>query len=152
METRGSVSLGSRRRQSKSPNSLRRWPVRSESLSGMLVRSGTSFTCFSHSLIVEASSRSNMTATLFIVINFVLCSEMVMRFSLRAFDLWFRGNGQGPILQKGADKCAIYLQAAVVADEAFFLERIHKFTYPCAGGTNHLRESCLAYLQRVLRL
>jgi hypothetical protein len=55
-------------------------------------------------------------------------------------------NGHGPILQKGADKCAIYLQAAVVADEALFLERIHKFTYPCAGGTNHLREGCLAHL------
>jgi hypothetical protein len=55
-------------------------------------------------------------------------------------------NGHGPILQKGADKCAIYLQAPVVADEALLLERIHKFTYPCAGGTNHLREGCLAHL------
>ena len=61
-------------------------------------------------------------------------------------------NGHGPILQKGADKCAIYLQAAVVLDEAFPLKRIHKFTYPCAGGTNHLREGCLAHLQGVLRL
>ena len=61
-------------------------------------------------------------------------------------------NGHGPILQKGADKCAIYLQAAVVADEALLLERIHKFTYPCAGSTNHLREGCLAHLQGVLRL
>ena len=39
-------------------------------------------------------------------------------------------NGHGPILQKGADKCAIYLQTAVVGDEALLLERIHKFTYP----------------------
>jgi hypothetical protein len=61
-------------------------------------------------------------------------------------------NGHGPILQKGADKCAIYLQTAVVADEALLLERIHKFTYPRAGGTNHLREGCLAHLQGVLRL
>ena len=61
-------------------------------------------------------------------------------------------NGHGPILQKGADKCAIYLQTAVVGDEALLLERIHKFTYPCAGGTNHLREGCLAHLQGVLRL
>ena len=35
-------------------------------------------------------------------------------------------NRHGPILQKGADKCAIYLQTAVVADEALLLERIHK--------------------------
>jgi hypothetical protein len=48
-------------------------------------------------------------------------------------------NGHRPILQKGTDKCAIYLQAAVVVDEAFLLERIHKFTYPCACSTNHLR-------------
>ena len=48
-------------------------------------------------------------------------------------------NGHRPILQKGAEKCAIYLQAAVVMDEAFLLERIHKFTYPSAGGANHLR-------------
>jgi len=56
-------------------------------------------------------------------------------------------NGHGPILQKGADKCAIYLQTAVVVDEALLLERIHKFTYSCAGGTNHLREGCLAHFQ-----
>jgi hypothetical protein len=49
-------------------------------------------------------------------------------------------NGHRPILQKGADECAIYLQAAVVADEAFLLERTHKFAYPCAGSTNHFRE------------
>ena len=48
-------------------------------------------------------------------------------------------NRHGPILQKGADKCAIYLQAAVVLDKALLLERTHKFTYPFAGGTNHLR-------------
>ena len=54
-------------------------------------------------------------------------------------------NGHRPILQKGTDECAIYLQSAVVADEAFLLERIHKFTYPCAGGANHLREGCLAH-------
>lgn len=46
--------------------------------------------------------------------------------------------GHGPLLQKGADKCAIYLQAAVVADEPFLLEPIHKFIYPFAGSTNHL--------------
>src|ERR1700732_2219812 len=61
-------------------------------------------------------------------------------------------NGHGAILQKGADKCAIYLQTAVVADEALFLERIHKFTSPRAGGTHHLREGCLAHLQGDLRL
>ena len=49
-------------------------------------------------------------------------------------------NGHGPSLQKGADKFAIYLQAAVVADETFLLEQIHKFTYSCASGANHLRE------------
>jgi len=37
-------------------------------------------------------------------------------------------------LQEGYDKRAIYLQAAVVADEALLPEPIHKFTYPCAGG------------------
>jgi hypothetical protein len=33
-------------------------------------------------------------------------------------------NRHGPILQKGADKCAIYLQTAVVVDEAFLLFRL----------------------------
>ena len=61
-------------------------------------------------------------------------------------------DGHGPILQKGADKCAIYLQTAVVVDEALLLERTHKFTYPCAGGTNHLRQSSLAHLQGALWL
>src|ERR1700730_4411886 len=61
-------------------------------------------------------------------------------------------NGHGPILQKGADKFAIYLQAAVVTDEAFLLEQIHKFTDSCAGGSDHLREGCLAHLQGVLWL
>ena len=53
--------------------------------------------------------------------------------------LSFRDNGHGPTLQKGTDEFAINLQAAVVLDEAFLLERTHKFTYPGAGGTNHLR-------------
>ena len=53
--------------------------------------------------------------------------------------LLFRDNRHGPALQKGRDQFAIYLQAAVVLDEAFLLERIHEFTYPCAGSTNHLR-------------
>lgn len=61
-------------------------------------------------------------------------------------------NGHGPIFQKGADQFAVYLQAAVVLDKAFLLEPIHKFTYPRAGGTNHLRERCLAHLQRTLRV
>src|ERR1700689_1886223 len=66
--------------------------------------------------------------------------------------LRFRGNGHGSTLQKARDQHAIYLQTAVVGDEALLLERIHKFTYPCAGGTNHLREGCLAHLQGALRL
>jgi hypothetical protein len=45
-------------------------------------------------------------------------------------DLYSPDNGHGPIEQKAADKCAIYLQTAVVMHEAFLLERIHKFTYP----------------------
>jgi hypothetical protein len=59
--------------------------------------------------------------------------------STSAGGLPFRDNGHGATLQKGIDQCAIYLQAAVVLDEAFLLERTHKFTDPCAGGTNHLR-------------
>src|SRR5258707_15368532 len=66
--------------------------------------------------------------------------------------LRFRGNGHGSTLQEADDQCAIYLQAAVVADEALLPEPIHKFTYPCAGGTDHLRQGCLAHLQGVLRL
>ena len=62
-------------------------------------------------------------------------------------DLRLRDDGHGPTLQKGSDKCAVYLQAAVVVDEALLLEPSHKFTYPCAGGTNHLRQGCLAHLQ-----
>jgi len=65
--------------------------------------------------------------------------------------LRFRGNGHGSTLQEAGDQCAIYLQAAVVADEALLPEPIHKFTYPCAGGTNHLCQGCLAHLQRGLR-
>jgi hypothetical protein len=71
---------------------------------------------------------------------------------IKGGQLSFRDNGHGPTLQKAAYKCAIYLQAAVVMDKALLLERTHKFTYPCAGGTNHLREGCLAHLQGVLRL
>jgi hypothetical protein len=66
--------------------------------------------------------------------------------------LRFRDNGHGPTLQKATDKRAIYLQAAVVLDKALLLKRAHKFTYPRAGSTNHLREGCLAHLQGVLRL
>ena len=67
--------------------------------------------------------------------------------------LRFRGNGHGSTLEEAGDQCAIYLQAAaVVADEALLPERIHKFTYPSAGGTNHLRQGSLAYLQGGLRL
>ena len=54
-------------------------------------------------------------------------------------------NGHGPTFQKADDKCAIYLQAAVVADETILLELIHKSTYPGAGGANHLRQGCLAH-------
>src|SRR5579863_61197 len=61
-------------------------------------------------------------------------------------------NGHRTILQKGADEWRVYLQATVVADEAFLLERVHELAYPCAGCTNHFRESCLAHLQGVLRL
>jgi hypothetical protein len=43
------------------------------------------------------------------------------------------------------------LQTAVVLDEAFLLGRIHKFTYLCAGGTNHLRQGCLAHFQGIFR-
>jgi hypothetical protein len=45
-------------------------------------------------------------------------------------------------LQEGYNECAVYLQTTVVADEALLPEPIHKFTYPCAGGTNHLRQGC----------
>src|SRR5579863_5164639 len=61
-------------------------------------------------------------------------------------------NGHRPILQKSVDKCAVYLQAAVVGDEALLLERIHRFAHPCAGGTNHLREGRLAHLEGVFWL
>lgn len=60
------------------------------------------------------------------------------------------GNRHRTMLQKGADECAIYFQAAVIADEAPLFERIHKFAYPCAGSTNHFGEGCLAYLEGVL--
>ena len=42
----------------------------------------------------------------------------------------FPDDGHGLTLQKSTDKCAIYLQAAVIADEAFLLKSIHEFTYP----------------------
>jgi hypothetical protein len=53
--------------------------------------------------------------------------------------LRFGDDGHGTTLEEGEDKRAIYLQAAIVVDEAFLLEPIHKFAYPCACGTNHLR-------------
>ena len=71
--------------------------------------------------------------------------------STSARGLPLRDNGHGPTLQKGTEKFAIDLQAAVVLDESFLLERTHKFTYPGAGGTNHLRQSSLAHLQGVVR-
>jgi len=47
-------------------------------------------------------------------------------------------DGHGSALQEGGEQCAIDLQAAVVADKALLPESIHEFTYPSAGGTNHL--------------
>lgn len=44
--------------------------------------------------------------------------------------LRFRGNGHGSTLQEARDQHAIYLQAAVVANEALLPELMHKFTYP----------------------
>ena len=67
-------------------------------------------------------------------------------------NLRFRGNGHGPTFQVCGDKCAIYLQAAVVAHEALLPEPIHEFAYPCAGGADHLRKGCLANLQGAIRL
>ena len=81
---------------------------------------------------------------------------MMTSFLPKAGTIWpglrFRGNGHGSTLQEAGDQCLIYLQAAVVADEAPLPEPIHKFTYPCAGGTNHLCQGCLAHLQGGLRL
>jgi hypothetical protein len=54
--------------------------------------------------------------------------------------LRFSSNGHGSTLQETRDQHAIYLQAAVVANEALLLELMHKFTYPGAGGTNHFRQ------------
>src|SRR5579863_5733169 len=52
-------------------------------------------------------------------------------------------DGHRSTLQEAGEQCAIYLQAAVVADKTLFSECIHKFTYPRSGGTNHLRQGCL---------
>src|SRR5260370_2292075 len=72
MERGGSKSLGSLKRLITSLKSLGRWPVRSESVRGILVNSGTKITRSSHSLIVGSSSRSNMSATPSAVFKFVL--------------------------------------------------------------------------------
>jgi hypothetical protein len=48
-------------------------------------------------------------------------------------------DGHRAIFQKRDDQFAIYLQAAVVADQALPLELVHEFTYSWAGGSNHLR-------------
>lgn len=66
--------------------------------------------------------------------------------------LFLRSNGHGSTLQEGSDQRAIYLQAAVVANEALLPKPSHKFTYSSAGRTDHLRQGCLAHLQGVLRL
>src|SRR6202158_659339 len=44
----------------------------------------------------------------------------------------------GAILQELGEPFAIYFQASVVADQALLFEIVHEFTYPWAGGTNHL--------------
>jgi hypothetical protein len=65
----------------------------------MLVRSGMSFTCLSHSLIVEASSRSSTTATLFNVNVFnsvMLMSSILFLYSVNDYAMLC------PILAVGA--------------------------------------------------
>jgi hypothetical protein len=49
-------------------------------------------------------------------------------------------DGHRAIFQERDDQFTIYLQASVVADQALPLEFVHEFTYPWAGGTNHLRQ------------
>src|SRR5579864_5317824 len=44
------------------------------------------------------------------------------------------------IFQERDDLCVMYLQAPVVADHTLLLELVHEFTYPWAGGTDHLRQ------------
>jgi hypothetical protein len=59
----------------------------------------------------------------------------------RAIPLSLRfGDGHRAIFQELDDQFAIYLQASVVADQALPLEFVHEFTYPWAGGANHLRQ------------
>ena len=60
--------------------------------------------------------------------------------SRQARPLRFFLNGHGPALQKADDQWGIYLQATVITDEALLPEPAHKFAYPRAGGTNHLRQ------------
>ncbi len=47
-------------------------------------------------------------------------------------------------MQEGGDQCAVYLQAAVVADEALLPEAIHKFTDP-SGRHHHNGENANAH-------
>jgi hypothetical protein len=48
-------------------------------------------------------------------------------------------DGHRAIFQELDDQRAVYLQAAVVADQSLLLKIIHEFTYPWTGGTDHLR-------------
>jgi hypothetical protein len=62
------------------------------------------------------------------------------RHAFHSPDLCLFLNGHGPALKEGRDQGVIYLQAAVIVDEALLFEPSHEFAYPCAGGTNHLRQ------------
>src|SRR5580704_5298189 len=59
-----STSSARRSLEIKSEYNLARWAVRSRSLSGISVSSGTRFTRLNHSFMVGLISRSSMSATL----------------------------------------------------------------------------------------
>ena len=84
------------------------------------MRLGTRLSRAEFALLARPSATSRATDSLYLFESRLLAH----------LGLCFRGNGHGSALQEARDQHTIYLQAAVVANEAFLPELMHKFTYP----------------------
>jgi hypothetical protein len=91
------------------------------------MRLGTGLSRAEFALLARPRATSRATDSLYL-----FESRLLAHLGLR-----FRGNGHGSTLQEAEDQFAIYLQTAVVADEALLPEPIHKMTYPGAGAHIH---------------
>ena len=74
-------------------------------------------------------------------------SQHLFESQLLHLSLPFWCNGHGSSLREADDQGAIYLQAAVVADEAFFLEFTHQFTWKYRSALTTLSSEDSAHAQ-----